>query len=76
MTEKQLREAFGVEEGKPCEVGMDEAPEPKEINWEHINYPEHRRVGRMIAGWIMTTIFLAAITTVFFFLLSEKSMLI
>jgi hypothetical protein len=55
---------------------MDEAPEPKEINWEHINYPEHKRVGRMIAGWILTTLFLGAITVVFFFLLSEKSILI
>lgn len=63
-------------EGEECEVGMEEAPEPKEIKWEHINYPEHRRVGRMIAGWIMTSLFMGVITTLFFFVLSEKSMLI
>jgi len=30
----------------------------------------------MIAGWALTTLFLAAITVVFFFMLSEKSILI
>jgi hypothetical protein len=76
LSEEQVRQAFGLAEGEPCEVGMKEAPEPKEINWEHINYPEHKRVGRMIAGWALATLFLGSITTVFFFLLSEKSILI
>jgi hypothetical protein len=30
----------------------------------------------MIAGWAMTTLFLGSITVVFFFMLSEKSILI
>lgn len=30
----------------------------------------------MIIGWIITTVFLGVITTLFFFLLSEKSILI
>lgn len=30
----------------------------------------------MIAGWTMTVVFLAIITTIFFFVLSEKSILI
>ncbi len=71
-----MREAFGIAADEECNVGMEEAPEPKEINWEHINYPEHRRVGRMFAGWALTTLFLGSITVFFFFLLSEKSILI
>jgi uncharacterized RDD family membrane protein YckC len=55
---------------------LAEAPEPKEINWEHINYPDNQRIGRMIIGWLLTSAFLLCVTVVFFFLLSEKSALI
>jgi hypothetical protein len=68
--------AFGIGPDEECKIEFGEAPEPKEINWEHINYPEHKRVGRMIAGWTATILFLASITTIFFFILSEKSLLI
>lgn len=59
-----------------CSIEFGDAPEPKEIKWEHINYPDHKRVGRMIVGWLMTSLFLLTITILFFFLLSEKSTLI
>ena len=76
LSEKEVKLAFELGEDEECNIMMGEAPEPKEINWEHINYPEQKRLGRMIVGWIATTLFLASITVIFFFLLSEKSLLI
>ena len=76
LSEDKVREAFEIKEEEECNIEFDEAPEPKEINWEHINYPDHHRLGRQIIGWLLTSLFLASITVVFFFVLSEKSKLI
>lgn len=72
LSEDKVREAFEIKEEEECNIEFDEAPEPKEINWEHINYPDHHRLGRQIIGWLLTSLFLASITVVFFFVLSES----
>ena len=69
LSEDKVREAFEIKEEEECNIEFDEAPEPKEINWEHINYPDHHRLGRQIIGWLLTSLFLASITVVFFFVL-------
>lgn len=71
-----MKEAFEIKEDEECNIEFEEAPEPKEINWEHINYPDHHRLGRQVIGWLLTSLFLATITVIFFFVLSEKSKLI
>lgn len=76
MSEEKLREVFHISPDDECNIEFKDVPEPKEINWQHINEPDHKRVVRMILGWMMTSLFLLTITVLFFFLLSEKSTLI
>lgn len=62
-------EFFG-REGEHIEI--DEAPEPKEIIWENINFPQEKRVIRLVIGWVLTALFIAAVTGVFYAILTAK----
>lgn len=53
-------------------VEVDEAPEPKEIIWENINFPQEKRIIRLIIGWALTALFIAAVTGVFYGILTAK----
>jgi hypothetical protein len=58
------------------EVVLEEAPEPKEIIWEFINYPSGKRFGRVILGWGLSVAFIAFVTVIFYFVLKWKSTII
>lgn len=62
-------EFFG-KEGEHIEI--DEAPEPKEIIWENINFPQEKRIIRLVIGWVLTALFIAAVTAVFYAILTAK----
>lgn len=51
---------------------IDEAPEPKEIIWENINFPQEKRIIKLLIGWGLTALFIAAVTGVFYVILTAK----
>ena len=57
-------------------IYLEEAPEPKEILWENINYPRKRRYARIFVGWLLSVLFVASVTVIFYFILVEKSELL
>jgi fumarate reductase subunit D len=65
-----LLEHFGVE---GLEVTVQRAPEPKEIIWENINYPNAVRMVRLWFGWVLTVLLLGVVTAIFYFLFHAKS---
>lgn len=51
---------------------IEEAPQPKEIIWENINFPQEKRIVRLAIGWGLTALFIAAITGLFYVILIAK----
>ena len=66
----KLIEFFGMQ---GAEVEVREAPEPREIIWENINYPSSKRFGRILLGWTLSALFIAFITVIFYFILKWKT---
>lgn len=65
-----LLEHFGVE---GLGVTVQRAPEPKEIIWKNINYPNAVRAVRLAVGWILTCLLLGVITAIFYFIIHAKA---
>ena len=55
---------------------IEEAPEPEEIIWHHINTPRSTKRVRQLLGWLMTIVFMAAITGLFYLVIKEKSLMV
>jgi hypothetical protein len=53
-------------------VKIEKAPEPKEIMWENINYPNEKRVARLIIGWVLTAGLIVVVTGIFYGILNAK----
>lgn len=60
---------FGEDAGQ---VALSRAPEPKEIMWENINYPNQKRVVRLVVGWLLTAALIVVVTGIFYGILSAK----
>jgi hypothetical protein len=56
-----------------ADIEVTEAPEPREIIWENVNYPSSKRVGRILLGWTLSALFIAVITGVFYWILKWKT---
>lgn len=54
-------------------VTLDEAPDPREIIWDNINYPKYKRLLRVILGWALSIVFVAIILVPFYFLVDYKA---
>jgi hypothetical protein len=65
-----LLEHFGVE---GLGVSVQRAPEPKEIIWKNINYPNSVRAVRLAIGWLLTALLLGAVTVIFYFIIHAKA---
>jgi hypothetical protein len=63
-------EYFGVE---GLNIKIERAPEPKEIIWENINYPNGVRIARLAFGWLLTALLLGVVTAIFYFIFTAKS---
>lgn len=50
------------------------APEPKEIIWENINYPNQKRVVRLVIGWALTVVLIVVVTGIFYGILYAKGL--
>jgi hypothetical protein len=42
--------------------------------WENINYPKKKKLFRLLLGWGLTALFIAAITGIFYGILHTKSL--
>lgn len=58
------------------EVQIKQAPDPKEIIWENVNFPKNERWFKVLIGWILSGLVLGGITTVVYFLISAKGQML
>jgi hypothetical protein len=57
---------------KATDIKVNRAPEPKEIMWENINYPNEKRVIRLVVGWVLTVALIVVVTGIFYGILEAK----
>ena len=57
-------------------VRIEDAPEPEEIIWHHINTQRSTKRVRFVLGWVFTFLFMAAITGLFYLVIKEKSLIV
>ena len=51
------------------ELNVKQAPDPKEIIWENLNYPKNERWFKVLIGWLLSLIVLGAITGIVYILI-------
>ena len=54
------------------ELNVKQAPDPKEIIWENLNYPKNQRWFKVLIGWLLSLLVLGAITGIVYILIHEK----
>lgn len=73
MDKYQEEGKLGGNFGNPQEpIIIEEAPEPREIIYENLQYA-HSRTKNILVGWGLSLLFLAAITVVFYLLQLVKT---
>jgi hypothetical protein len=71
----QIQKQYPSYTGQP-KLNAKEANEPKEIIWENIHSTKTERYVSIFLGWLVTIIFMAAVTVAFYFLIDFKGKLI
>lgn len=54
------------------ELNVKQAPDPKEIIWENLNYPKNERWLKVLIGWLLSFLVLGGITGIVYALIRAK----